>query len=223
MSASTLSPAAEAELVSRFVSGDRRAGDTIIRSHHAALRWAAKKLGKSNGVEYDDAYQEGAIVLARACRTFVADGRARLWTYALPGICGAVYRLGRKRGVVSAPGYSSYGDEAVVAATTPPLSFDDAGCQIVLDDGTTEDSVITEIDAARMATSLSSSAWRAAAELPERQRYIVEQRWLSETPAKLREVGAHLGVTWQRAQQIEREALASMRGALAGFARASAA
>jgi RNA polymerase sigma-32 factor len=47
--------------------------------------------------------------------------------------------------------------------------------------------------------------------LNPREKYIVEKRILSESPVTLKELGAHFGITRERARQIERSALDKLR------------
>ncbi|MEJ2715672.1 MAG: RNA polymerase factor sigma-32 [Deltaproteobacteria bacterium] len=47
--------------------------------------------------------------------------------------------------------------------------------------------------------------------LNPREKYIVEKRILSEEPVTLKELGAHFGITRERARQIERTALDKLR------------
>jgi RNA polymerase sigma factor (sigma-70 family) len=49
------------------------------------------------------------------------------------------------------------------------------------------------------------------ARLDDRQRLIINKRWLSEDPAKLKELSAELGVSMERVRQIEEEAFTKMR------------
>jgi RNA polymerase sigma-32 factor len=48
--------------------------------------------------------------------------------------------------------------------------------------------------------------------LNQRERYIVQNRILSEEPVSLKELGKHFGVTRERARQIERSALQKLKG-----------
>lgn len=48
--------------------------------------------------------------------------------------------------------------------------------------------------------------------LNAREKYIVEKRILSEEPVTLKELGAHFGITRERARQIERSALEKLKG-----------
>jgi RNA polymerase sigma-32 factor len=58
---------------------------------------------------------------------------------------------------------------------------------------------------------LRSWAQDAMGALNEREKYIVENRVMSETPLSLKELGNHFGVTRERARQIERSALEKLR------------
>ena len=48
--------------------------------------------------------------------------------------------------------------------------------------------------------------------LNPREKYIVEQRILSDEPVTLKELGKHFGITRERARQIERAALEKLKG-----------
>ncbi len=52
---------------------------------------------------------------------------------------------------------------------------------------------------------------RALAKLPQKQRYIIERRYISNPPSKLREIGDDLGISKERVRQIESEALKKLR------------
>jgi RNA polymerase sigma-32 factor len=52
----------------------------------------------------------------------------------------------------------------------------------------------------------------ALSTLSPREKYILENRVLSEEPLTLKELGKHFGVTRERARQIERSALEKLRG-----------
>lgn len=53
----------------------------------------------------------------------------------------------------------------------------------------------------------------AVAKLPERERLILQMRRLSDTPATLEEVGAHLKISKERVRQLEHRAITQIRRA----------
>lgn len=55
-------------------------------------------------------------------------------------------------------------------------------------------------------------AVRALEGLNPREKYIIERRILSDEPLTLKELGAHFGITRERARQIERAALQKLKG-----------
>ncbi len=59
---------------------------------------------------------------------------------------------------------------------------------------------------------LKAWARRALETLNVREKYIVEQRVLSDDPVTLKELGKHFGITRERARQIERAALEKLKG-----------
>ena len=50
--------------------------------------------------------------------------------------------------------------------------------------------------------------------LNDREKLVLEKRYLSDDPMQLKDLGEELGVTKQRVAQIEKRALEKMRGAL---------
>ena len=56
-----------------------------------------------------------------------------------------------------------------------------------------------------------SGLYRAMAQLPDRDRHIVEQRHLSEEPATLKDLSEELGVSIERVRQIESRAMKRLK------------
>lgn len=79
----------------------------------------------------------------------------------------------------------------------------------VLEDGAppTEDAVLGRIEARRRLGMLTD----ALATLPARERRIVVQRHLHDSPVTLTELGVELGISKERVRQLEERALARMR------------
>ena len=57
----------------------------------------------------------------------------------------------------------------------------------------------------------SESLQAALSSLPERDRVIIENRWLQEQPKTLQTLGAELGISAERVRQLEKQAMAKLR------------
>ncbi|MEL5848939.1 MAG: RNA polymerase sigma factor RpoH [Candidatus Igneacidithiobacillus chanchocoensis] len=55
---------------------------------------------------------------------------------------------------------------------------------------------------------------KALAALPQRDRYIIENRWLSEDPKTLQALGDELGVSAERVRQLEKSSMGKLRALL---------
>jgi RNA polymerase sigma-32 factor len=55
---------------------------------------------------------------------------------------------------------------------------------------------------------------KALAALPQRDRYIIENRWLSEDPKTLQALGDELGVSAERIRQLEKSSMSKLRDLL---------
>jgi RNA polymerase sigma-32 factor len=63
----------------------------------------------------------------------------------------------------------------------------------------------------RERTRMSAALAQAIAELPDRERRIVEWRWLSEAPMTLEQLGVQFGISKERVRQLEERAKKRMR------------
>jgi len=68
------------------------------------------------------------------------------------------------------------------------------------------------IAALEVESELGATMNMALEELDDRERAIIEARYLSENPLQLKELGEQLGVSKQRVAQIEKRALLKMKG-----------
>lgn len=64
----------------------------------------------------------------------------------------------------------------------------------------------------------SESLQTALSSLPERDRLIIENRWLQEEPKTLQTLGAELGISAERVRQLEKQAMAKLRQLLGPLA-----
>jgi RNA polymerase sigma-32 factor len=79
-----------------------------------------------------------------------------------------------------------------------------------------EDEVVSRDEQARVREALDA----IMSELSPRERRIVEERWLTDSPTTLEQLGADFGVSKERVRQIEERAKKRMRDRLAEMGRA---
>jgi RNA polymerase sigma-32 factor len=116
-------------------------------------------------------------------------------------------------------------DEAVVEEMCQRLGHRDASLNVELNEGNDytlldilpdrrPSQEVTLIE--RQERRLRDSRTRAAlAELPARERRIVEQRFLSDSPSTLQELADEYGISRERVRQLEQNALRRLKTALA--------
>jgi RNA polymerase sigma-32 factor len=86
---------------------------------------------------------------------------------------------------------------------TQMLEGDNPRMEALAGDGPWQDH---ELSAAQEQAFLRTRIVDALARLDWRERYVIEQRVMSDDPATLREIGEHLGVSHERARQLETRA-----------------
>ncbi|MBI5525952.1 MAG: RNA polymerase factor sigma-32 [Deltaproteobacteria bacterium] len=99
------------------------------------------------------------------------------------------------------------------------LSEDSEGTRLDLtaDPGSDfQDEVITREDGIRLREKIKA----ALANLPRKERYIVENRVMADEPMTLEEIGKVFGITRERVRQLESRAMKLMKGTFAEFAPA---
>lgn len=206
------------EDVARGQGGDRAAQGRVISACAAIITSELRRLGL---VSDQDARQEGAIAVLRALRLF-DPGRGvpfgafcrlclrsavREYRYRSASLLkvpfGRPHRLALRRlmagGVTDAETHDLWA--AQHGRLGRPVDGDELWHRILPSTpATAEDSAAASERSARML--------RAVAALPERQAFVLCRR-LSGEP--LERIGAHLGVTRERARQIEKGAVDSVR------------
>ncbi len=85
----------------------------------------------------------------------------------------------------------------------------------VVGDGAAQDD---ELSGAQEQQLLSGTVGEALARLDARERYIIEQRVMSERPLTLKELGEHFGFSRERARQLEIRAKEKLRQELHALA-----
>lgn len=73
------------------------------------------------------------------------------------------------------------------------------------------DDALPESDASLIGADLARDVRAAVAELPKRERMLIETRWLGADPLTLDQIGKALGISRERARQLEQRAFARLR------------
>ena len=73
------------------------------------------------------------------------------------------------------------------------------------------DDALPESDASLIGADLARDVRAAVAELPERERAVIETRWLSADPLSLDQTGDAMGISRERTRQLEARAFARLR------------
>ena len=119
-------------------------------------------------------------------------------------------------------------DKTLVEEMSVRLGHRDASLDVELNEG--DDYTLLDILPDRRASQeitlierqerrLRDSRTRAAlAGLPERERRIIEQRFLSDSPSTLQELADEYGISRERIRQLEQNALRRLKTALADLA-----
>lgn len=211
----------EAELVRRFQAGDQKAGAELIRCNQ---RFAAQRAHKwaACGGAVEDLFQEACIGMLRALKTFDASRGLRFITYAVGWVDAYISRRLMtdttvvRRATTAAKRGSFFQDLAAHRASESSLDAEISG-----DEGNTFHN-ITADEAPTAEQQLVAHEHRqeiraALRFLSDRERFVIEQRLLSERPLMLKELAAHFGFSRQYAQVLEKQALRKLRIHLAGL------
>ncbi len=154
----------------------------------------------SAAVPIDELVAAGRVGLFEAIARFDPDREVRLGSYAIHWVRARVLdclaQEGRRGASLDAP---VGGGESLTLAET------------IADDGPDLEAELAAAGArARVASLLASLLGR----LDARERLVVERRWLASAPVTFAALGRELGLSGERARQIEAEALGKLRAAL---------
>ena len=207
----------ELDLTRRAKAGDNQAVERLIQCHFPLLVKTA--LGfRRRGLPLEDLLGEATTGLLEAVRRFDPDRGFRFMTYAVWWVRRALVRaVATQSRNVRIPRHraSASGDEALawpreISLTDDGESDTPRGFEDLLDSG---DEPLDET----VHRNQECSAVRAALdELPDRQRYVLEERFGLRTDEgrTLLDVAGDLGVTKERVRQIEGQALGKLERAL---------
>ena len=87
------------ELIQKYQSGDKQAGEVLI-SENAGLIWSVAKRFVGCGADLDDLYQLGCLGFIKAVDGFDPNYGTQFSTYAVPKIAGEIRRFLRDDGAV---------------------------------------------------------------------------------------------------------------------------
>jgi RNA polymerase sigma-32 factor len=180
----------------------------------------------SHGFRIADLIQEGNIGLMKAVDTFDPARGIRLVTYAAWWIRSRILlhirATAERLGCASGPGFASDSDEVTMRLSERDLSRDanapDGGHPVVeslAGEGPSQDHALS---IAQEELLLRGRIGEALARLDRRERLVIEQRFMSDDPASLKDIGAQLGIGYERARQLEVRAKSKLKLYLAPFA-----
>jgi RNA polymerase sigma factor (sigma-70 family) len=203
-----LSSAEETELADRNCGGDISARNELVVSHFPLVNKIAKQYRRS-GVEWDDLLSEGRLGLFRAAETFDPHRGARFSTYASWWVKASISEyVERSKSVVRQAYRSTETDKSL----NEPVFKDSEETQridLIVDEHQVDpwERIATE----RNATELKELA---LAPLNERERLVFEARHLADEPQTLNQIGEQIGVSRERARQIDAMAVRKARDAV---------
>jgi RNA polymerase sigma-32 factor len=197
----------EVALARRYQAGDSKAGEEIIRCNQLfaarrAWKWSAL------GVPMEDLFQEANLGMLRALQSFDPERGLRFTTYAAGWMDSFIGKRIKsdstlvRRATTEAKHRSFYRD--LPGHRASECSLDAQSHALAASEGPSAEEQLLE-------HSRREEIRAAVRLIPDRERFIIEQRLLSESPMQLGELGAHFGFSRQYAKQLEERALAKLR------------
>ena len=110
------------------------------------------------------------------------------------------------------------GTDASLNAPRGPL-FKDEWLEVLMDESASQEEMVVESDQLRKRRALMKNAW---SQLNERERHILHERKLTETPVTLDALSKEYGISRERVRQIEARALEKLKAAILKAAKACA-
>lgn len=215
------------ELITRAQAGDRAALDQLVRQNIAMVHWIARK-HPWHSMPYEDIVQEGTIGLVKGIMHFDVTRGLALATYLPYWIRHEIGRSHLNDGLIRIPVASheqlqklsklqrKAGRELSISELSERSGIQAKSVTRLLTRGTVTmpeklpDVPVPHDDHAEMDDMLTE-ARAAVAALPERLRTVMELRYYGEEQRTLSQVGAVLGISRERARQLETQALKIIR------------
>jgi RNA polymerase sigma-32 factor len=222
--ANPMLPPEEQEALARRFARGRNPADArrLVLANLRLVIAIAKSLGGAERVDLMDLVQEGNAGLMVAIDRFDPERGSKLSAYASIWIRAFVLRhIMDTRQMVRAT--TREGRRRFFARTLPSdvrldgpagRESDDGGdrasrLDFVADDEGLRPDVLAEEQECLL--RLQSAVTRLEATLDARQRAILADRWLSESPVPLRQLGAAIDLSGERVRQLEQDMLARLR------------
>lgn len=199
--------------------GDEKALHQLVEAYAPLVSKLASRI---RGVPREDVVQEGYVGLLKAASRFNPESGYRFGTFAKWWAWSAMteylvkYSTTITGSLSEGPKRAFFRGERmqVVSLDTPLRGQRDAAGQSPL---TLADVIRAEeidIDGALDLERLVEALMEAASSLPDRLLDVIKRRWLSGEGNTLADVGATMGISRQRVQQIEVDALDRLREAM---------
>ena len=199
-----LSREAEQSALAAWAEGDENARNTLIEHNLRLVVFIARRF-ENTGVNIEDLISIGTIGLIKAIRTFRADKKIKLATYASRCIENEILMYIRKNG---AQRYEVSIDE--------PLNVDWDGNELLLSDilGSDEDSVSYELEMQEERRLVRD----AVSHLSPRERELIELRYGMRTGSEMtqKEVADLLGISQSYISRLEKRILIHLKEELSG-------
>ncbi len=225
------------ELISRSQSGDKEAGEQLIKEN-SGLIWSVARRFLGRGVEADDLYQLGCLGFLKAVEGFDLEYGTQFSTYAVPKITGEIRRflrddgavkvsrtikeqatlirtarnhlsnaLGREPTIVEISRHTDLTPEEIALAENATAATQSIHRESG-DDGFTLENILTDT---KTEDSLleSISLHQAIAALPERERMVIQLRYFHGLTQQ--RVSTVLSVSQVQVSRIEKKALQMLK------------
>lgn len=229
----------EQDLARKVVAGDLEAAKQLVYTHLSFVGWVVSKY-RGYGLPQEDLMQEGAIGLMKAVKAFDPEVGVRLCSFAYMWIKNAIheYVLNNWRIVKVATTKNQRklffnlrrfrsGDhlthaEATTASEELGIPVEEVyemegkmfGANLSIDDDNEDPTPgVISSDMLPCVTEEEQPEFDfdLIQKLNNREKYIIQQRYLIEEPKKLVDLGAELGISTERVRQIEKQSILKLR------------
>lgn len=209
----------EAALIAAYKGGDSAAGAALLKMHNGAIYALAKR--HAGQLEIDDAFQEAKMGFLKGVRRYENGHGANLLTYATQWTHHGISRSRQDTAnIIRVPAHeqdrkrAGKCHEATLAAMRQPISFSAPirqGAEMTLEDVLrAPDDHPADYEAHETEANAKAAIKRGMSFLSARERIVIARRFLDDEPQTLKEVGDAMGLSRERARQIQARAMQKM-------------